>query len=491
VRVRDSSGQLLDAEYAVEAESAGLALIMQSRNGKYGKQPPRNPDYNQALTILLERLGSIHAILVDAFVDSQRTRGLGLAETERRIIDRPVELWQEPDMNALRRTMGRAQRTVAQAPGATQGGNSTKRIRLRLQVPGYQSRDAQRLAVRLSSSDSGVVPTFILTWHPGRYAWEQHGYAEAIRLTTAGQNWDQNWSVGLRKRGISPGDRALLYRQHDQRGLVASGTFTSGVEIRHHWDGSGHPAPFADIDWDTVLGYRDRLPVEQLRAEIPEVPWDHLQGSGVQVPADATGKLAGIWQHHIIQALYHSQTDPGSPDASQPPRTRSPRPTTDQPGELDLGGKYFPAQPASPDVMRPLVTIDLALYERGLRGHADTQNKLAAFLRGAGIDPRSPLSPEPSYDLAWERNGTIFVAEIKSITDDNEEQQLRLGLGQVLRYRHRLQELGYPRVTAVLVPEHTPHDPTWISLCQQLGVILVAADGLDAESFAEIVLGIL
>ncbi len=141
------------------------------------------------------------------------------------------------------------------------------------------------------------------------------------------------------------------------------------------------------------------------------------------------------------------------------------------------------AQPASPDVTYPLITIDLALYERGLRGHSDTQNKLADFLRGAGIDPRSPLPHEPSYDLAWERNGTIFVAEIKSITDDNEEQQLRLGLGlgQVLRYRHRLQELGYPRVTAVLVPERTPHDPTWASLCQQLGVILVAADGLDAE----------
>ncbi len=196
MRVRDGSGQLLDAEYAVEAERADLALIMESRNGRYGKQPPRNPDYNQALTILLERLGSIHAILVDAFVDSQRTRRLGLAEPECRIIDRPVELWQEPDMNAVRRTMGRAQRKVAQAPDATHGGNSTKRIRLRLQVPGYQSRDAQRLAVWLSSSDSGVIPTFILTWHPGRYAWEQHGYAEAIRLTAAGQTWDQNCQSG-------------------------------------------------------------------------------------------------------------------------------------------------------------------------------------------------------------------------------------------------------------------------------------------------------
>ena len=48
--------------------------------------------------------------------------------------------------------------------------------------------------------------------------------------------------------------------------------------------------------------------------------------------------------------------------------------------------------------------------------------------------------------------GTVFVAEIKSITDDNEEEQFRLGLGQVLRYRHRLQKLGHEHVVAVLVP---------------------------------------
>jgi hypothetical protein len=43
-----------------------------------------------------------------------------------------------------------------------------------------------------------------------------------------------------------------------------------------------------------------------------------------------------------------------------------------------------------------------------------------------------------------------------SITDDNEEEQLRLGLGQVLWYRHRLQRIGYPKVIAVLVPGRLP-----------------------------------
>ena len=85
-------------------------------------------------------------------------------------------------------------------------------------------------------------------------------------------------------------------------------------------------------------------------------------------------------------------------------------------------------------------------------------------LRHASIDPRSRLPNEPNFDLAWETGGTVFVAEIKSITDDNEEEQLRLGLGQVLRYRHRLRGLGYGQVVAVLVPERAPRDSSWEEL---------------------------
>jgi hypothetical protein len=38
------------------------------------------------------------------------------------------------------------------------------------------------------------------------------------------------------------------------------------------------------------------------------------------------------------------------------------------------------------------------------------------------------------FDLAWQIGRTLFVAQVKSLTLRNEEKQLRLGLGQVLRY---------------------------------------------------------
>jgi len=116
--------------------------------------------------------------------------------------------------------------------------------------------------------------------------------------------------------------------------------------------------------------------------------------------------------------------------------------------------------------------IDPALVERGNRGHATTQNILAAYVTSRGIEPRSPAPDEPNYDIAWSGSGTIYVAEVKSLTDENEEKQLRLGLGQVLRYRHLLRK-RYPAVRAILMVEREPRDESWVTLCKELKVYLI------------------
>jgi hypothetical protein len=144
-----------------------------------------------------------------------------------------------------------------------------------------------------------------------------------------------------------------------------------------------------------------------------------------------------------------------------------------------LGAAYREAEVSTLPGEREPFSVDPALVERGLKGHADTQNELAQALRAGGIEPRSRLPQEPNFDLAWESNGTVFVAEVKSITDQNEEGQLRLGLGQVLRNRHRLQGLGHPHVIAVLVPERAPSDPAWRDLCRELRVVLLSRNELD------------
>lgn len=147
--------------------------------------------------------------------------------------------------------------------------------------------------------------------------------------------------------------------------------------------------------------------------------------------------------------------------------------TGQRPAAPGLGAPYRQVPVTGLSGSRDPFSVDPALVERGLRGHTDTQNELASVLSNAGIEPRRGLRPGPDFDLAWQKDGTVFVAEVKSITAQNEEDQLRLGLGQVLRYRQRLSALGHDRVVAVLVPECQSSDPSWRELCQELGVVLL------------------
>jgi hypothetical protein len=123
---------------------------------------------------------------------------------------------------------------------------------------------------------------------------------------------------------------------------------------------------------------------------------------------------------------------------------------------------------------------------RALASHARTQDALADAVTAAGFVPRSPVPGEPVFDIAWEDGDTIVVAEIKSLTERNEEKQLRLALGQVLRYAHLLGVKDRP-VRRVIAVEWEPSDASWTGLCAALGVALAWPDTfgkLFAESVA-------
>jgi hypothetical protein len=146
MQVTDRAGRALNATFSAEPEGGWIALIMDSRSGRAAGRPGRNADYNLALAVLLERLARLDATLADALVDSRKTQALGTPEAERRLITEPVRLALVPDLEALRIRMGTAQAKIAQEPDATKGGNSTKRIRLRLDIPGYSPDKAQHVA---------------------------------------------------------------------------------------------------------------------------------------------------------------------------------------------------------------------------------------------------------------------------------------------------------------------------------------------------------
>jgi len=122
---------------------------------------------------------------------------------------------------------------------------------------------------------------------------------------------------------------------------------------------------------------------------------------------------------------------------------------------------------------------DPDLIGRGIRAHRRTRNALAANLKLLGVQPLDPTSSDPPFDLAWWQGDVLYVAEIKSITSENEEHQLRLGLGQLLRYSHLLRRRA-ARVIPVLVPELQPKDHEWDHLCNTLNIRLAFPPGFEA-----------
>lgn len=155
-----------------------------------------------------------------------------------------------------------------------------------------------------------------------------------------------------------------------------------------------------------------------------------------------------------------------------PPRAPVSAPPPPTPPSV-LGAPYQGVAPPPPSASPPVpFEVDPDVVDRGNRAHIDTQNALADHVRSRCLAPLKPDSTMPPYDLAWTQQGTLFVAEVKSLTPANEERQLRLGLGQILRYAHTLRASGVDRVQAVLVAEHEPDDLTWLATCSELGVIL-------------------
>lgn len=130
-------GMSLNANFALEQNADGFDLILESWSGpRPDGSPPRNPDYNSALDLLLARLGQVGTVLRSGVVDSREMQGRPLIDRQLDLPDHayPVALGDVRDFREFRLEMGRAQRVIGREPG-TRGGNSTKRIRLSLSLP--------------------------------------------------------------------------------------------------------------------------------------------------------------------------------------------------------------------------------------------------------------------------------------------------------------------------------------------------------------------
>lgn len=154
VRPLADDGRELNAEFSVEADGAGLSLVLESAGGQsMAGGSSRNHEYVAGLTLLLRRLADRSAVLSTAVLASRRVSDL--PESHRTLLAGPVELAGVADFELLRLGITRAEGAIGQRDGVVKEGNNRKRIRLRLIVPGYGLQDASRLAVDLATPATG------------------------------------------------------------------------------------------------------------------------------------------------------------------------------------------------------------------------------------------------------------------------------------------------------------------------------------------------
>ncbi|GAB2809079.1 hypothetical protein GCM10027073_47280 [Streptomyces chlorus] len=124
------------------------------------------------------------------------------------------------------------------------------------------------------------------------------------------------------------------------------------------------------------------------------------------------------------------------------------------------------------------LTLDLSHLDKATSAHEATVSALLVHLSGRGVEVRTHAPGAPAFDAGWSRGTDVFIAGVKSLTGAREDQQIRLGIGQVLDYAHQLRT-AHPgrRLHPVLVLEKRPVDPRWSSLARSAGIRLTWAPG--------------
>jgi hypothetical protein len=301
------------------------------------------------------------------------------------------------------------------------------------------------------------------------------------------------WSYSLVTE-ITPGDIVFHYDRNRHRIVSWSRTVGEAWEEDILWAARGTSAretgnkPYVRPGWKLGLSDHDlvRPPVSlsQMQARRPEIlaleaDLERTYGGSIYMPLVRYRSTIRAQQGYLTKLPRQLvQWFPPLAQAAQLAVTTTPTPAAPAPMARDhahkgqVGSTYRPADEVASISGRDPMRVDPAMVERGTQGHARAQNLIAEAVRRSGFDPRSPAPGEPHYDLCWQHGKTIWVIEVKSLTDENEERQLRLGLGQILRYRSMLETTG-TTIRGAVMTERKPADPAWHDLFGGLGIVLV------------------
>lgn len=123
-----------------------------------------------------------------------------------------------------------------------------------------------------------------------------------------------------------------------------------------------------------------------------------------------------------------------------------------------------------------MLATDLDLLDKGTEAHEATIAALIDHLGRRQIEVRGHARNAPRFDAGWSVGSDVYIAEVKSLTGISEDQQIRLGIGQILDYAQQLKSMRtFGKVRPVLVLEKKPTSSRWSAVADDSGILLTWA----------------
>ena len=147
------------------------------------------------------------------------------------------------------------------------------------------------------------MKTYLLTWNPRRWRWDD--LAETSAKTLAGKGVIGSWSCGNTK-SIASGDRIFLMRVSEEpKGIIGSGWVTTAPHLRLHWDtdkaAAGEECLGVDGEWERLINPAVDAPLEMRelkKGRLAGFNWTP-QSSGTRIPDDVAEELEEKWSTHV------------------------------------------------------------------------------------------------------------------------------------------------------------------------------------------------
>lgn len=296
-------------------------------------------------------------------------------------------------------------------------------------------------------------------------------------ILVVGADSPENWALGRgggiwatkKSRPFKEGDRLFFWQAG--AGLIANAVALSNAMTSREYD-------YDSLPWPDRWNLQDRRPENEIYRSIVEMrvlqetdplplSWSQVAGAlnfnggantaPVRIDDDSAKRAASWFRTDFMLPSFTAEFP--SPN----PRLRRSEPDQDA---------VDPSDDISVSVLSAARTIDPEVVGEARNRHNRIVRLIHDLLRARGERPIKPVGwfgEQP--DVVWRADPGFQIVEVKGITGLNEREQLRLGLGQVLRYRFISEKQGH-RTQAWLITDVAPADALWAEICESLDVRL-------------------